>query len=450
VKKDVAHRVCDIGTLLRDPAFALCPLLFAVFLFATLFVVPANESLAAENELKLQDLIEEALKNSPEVLAAEARVAASKYRIPQATSLPDPMFMFGYQNEGWEKYTYGESQDAQWMFSVSQMFPFPGKLFLKGEMAAKDSEGLESSLSAVRLKTVSRVKELFFDLYHAYKDIDLIKDKAVLFSRIEEAALARYSAGMGQQQEVLMAQIEKYMLLEREEMLRQKIQSFEAMLNTTIGRAVASPLVRPETPQYSEYPGSLEELLARALANSPEIRAREKMIASAETKVKMAKKEYYPDFTLNAGYFNRGGGTFPDMWSLTTTMNIPLYYKTKQRQAVFEAEASSSEARQELEAAKLMLASSIRDNYSMHKTAGKLMELYRDGLIPKTYQDFESALAGYTAGKTEAITVINRLKSLIDFELLYWAQFSEREKAIARFEAMAGMGGQGPAAGENK
>ena len=58
---------------------------------------------------------------------------------------------------------------------------------------------------------------------------------------------------MGLQQEVLMAQTEKYMLLEKEEMLKQKIQSTEAMLNTTIGRDVDSPLERPEAPQFSEY-----------------------------------------------------------------------------------------------------------------------------------------------------------------------------------------------------
>jgi hypothetical protein len=29
-------------------------------------------------------------------------------KVPQARSLPDPMFMTGYQNEGWKKYTYGE------------------------------------------------------------------------------------------------------------------------------------------------------------------------------------------------------------------------------------------------------------------------------------------------------------------------------------------------------
>jgi hypothetical protein len=86
-----------------------------------------------------------------------------------------------------------------------------------------------------------------------------------------------------------------------------------------------------------------------------------------------------------------------------------------------------------------MLASSLRDNYSMIKSAEKLMELYKEGLIPKTIQDFQLALTGYTVGKVEALTVINRLKALLDFELLYWTQFSEREKAIARIEALAGI-----------
>jgi outer membrane protein TolC len=153
----------------------------------------------------------------------------------------------------------------------------------------------------------------------------------------------------------------------------------------------------------------------------------------------MAEKEYYPDVTLAAGYFNRGGGQFDDMWSLTTTINVPLYYRSKQRQAVLEAEAMLAEAKRETEAAKLMVASLIRDNFAMYTTSGKLMALYRDGLVPRAYQDFESALAGYTTGKTEALTVISRLKALIDFETLYWVQVAEHEKASARFEAMTGV-----------
>ena len=234
-----------------------------------------------------------------------------------------------------------------------------------------------------------------------------------------------------------MAQTEKYMLLEKEEMQKQKIQSVEAMLNSTIGRDVNSPLGRPVEPVSNAYVRSMDEVLRIAYENSPEIRSKEKMIAAVEAKVKMAEREYYPDFTLNASYFNRGGGQFEDMWSLTTTMNIPLFYKTKQRQAVYEAKASLSEARSELEASKLMVASNIRDNYSMMKTAERLMELYRDGLIPKTYQDFESSLSGYATGKVEAITVISRLKALLDFETFYWGQFVEHEKTAARLEGLA-------------
>jgi len=395
-------------------------------------------SIVFAQELKLNDLIEEALKNNPEILAAQARAEAAKYKIPQAKSLPDPMVMFGYQNDSWNEYTYGESSDSQWMFSASQMFPFPGKRSLKEKMAEKDAESIDASYTATQLKTIAKVKEFYLDLFLAYKNIDLIHDKTSLFSRIEEAAIARYASGMAPQQEVIMAQTEKYMLIEKEEMFKQKIQALEAMLNSTLGRGdINTSLGRPVEPVSAAFPATLDELLEKAYNNSPEIKAREKMIAGAEAKVQMAKREYYPDFTINAGVSKRRG-MFDDMWSLTSTINIPLYFRSKQRQGVFEAQASLSEAQSEREAIKLMIASAIRDNYSMFTAAERLTELYQSALIPKTYQDFESAIAGYVTGKVEAITVISRLKALLDYELLYWGQATERGKAIARLEAITG------------
>jgi len=166
------------------------------------------------------------------------------------------------------------------------------------------------------------------------------------------------------------------------------------------------------------------------------------MVASAQARVRMAELDYYPDFTVNAGYFTRGSD-FDPMWSLTTTINIPIFYRTKQRQAVNEARALVSGAEHELYSTKIMLSSTIRDNYSMAQTAERLMELYKSGLIPKTYQDFESALSGYGTGRLEEITVITRLKTLLDLEISYWGQFTEREKAIARLQSITGMMGGG-------
>lgn len=393
---------------------------------------------AQASELILQDLIREAVKNNPEIMAAQAGVQVSEYKIPQAKALPDPMFMFGYQNEGYKSYTFGEMQGAQWMFSGSQMFPFWGKRALKGEMAAQEAESMKDTSRSILLKTIYRIKELYFDLLFAYKNKELIQDRTELFTKIEEAALARYASGMAPQQEVLMAQTEKYMLLEKDEMNNQKIQAAEGMLNTTLGREVQSPLGRPQVPVYAPYPYRLEELLKMARKNSPEIQSKEEMIKGAEVKVRMAEKEYYPDFTLGANLFKRSGA-FEDMWSLTAQINIPLFYKQKQRQGVLEAKAALSQIKQELLAVQNMLASNLRDNYSMVKSAERQMDLYKEGLIPKTVQDFQLALSGYTTGKVEAITVISRLKALLDFEVLYWGQFVEREKAVARIEAIAGI-----------
>jgi cobalt-zinc-cadmium efflux system outer membrane protein len=400
-----------------------------------------SAAFAADEVLNLQSLIDEALKNNREVRTAGARWNASTYRIPQAESLPDPMITFGYQNEGWNRYTYGEMQGSQWIYSVSQTFPFPGKRSLKGQIASSDEGSLEASYKAVRLKTITTIKELYYDLFLTYRNLDIISDRKSLFSRIEDAALARYSSGMASQQEVLMAQTEKYMLLEKETMLRQKTQSLEAMLNNAVGRDVKTPLGRPPEPSQTAFAYSLDDVLRLAYENSPEIRSKEKMLASSKAQINLAQKDYYPDFTIAGSVYQRTG-EFQDMWSLTATINIPVFFGKKSA-AVAEARSLSYGAESELEGTRLMLSSSIRDNYSMLATTEKLMGLYKTGLIPKTQQDFELALSGYGSGKIEAITVINRLKALLDYETLYWGQFVEREKTVARIESIAGIDNYG-------
>ena len=303
-------------------------------------------------------------------------------------------------------------------------------------MAAKEAESVQAGAHIARYRTIFKVAGLYYDLFLAYKTIDLLENRAALFIRIEDAAIARYSSGMGSQQEVLMAQTEKYMVREREEMQRQRIRSTEAMLTAALGRNVAGSFDRPVEPAAHPFVYSLNELIELAHRNSHDIIAKAKMVEAAETRVKMAEKEYSPDFTVTANYATRGG-VEKDMWSLTTQMNIPLYQQTKQREAVQEAEAALSAARYELEATKLMIASAIQESYAMLKTAERLMDLYRNGLIPKSSQEIEAALSGYVTGKGEAITVISRLKALIDFESLYWEQFVAREKAVTRLTTMA-------------
>ena len=73
-------------------------------------------------------------------------------------------------------------------------------------MTTRDAESLEAMHELLKLKTIARVKELYLDLFLAYKNIDLLKDKRELLDRIERLTLARYAAGKAMQLDVIMAQ----------------------------------------------------------------------------------------------------------------------------------------------------------------------------------------------------------------------------------------------------
>ena len=66
------------------------------------------------------------------------------------------------------------------------------------------------------------------------------------------------------------------------------------------------------------------------------------------------------------------------------------------------------------------------------------MKLYKEGLIPKTNQDVQLAFSNYVTGRVDALTAITRIKNLLDYDLLYWGQLVEREKAIAKLHAVMG------------
>ena len=118
-------------------------------LLACLTAPPAAFSAQPEESVTLDELIAEGLRNSPEILAATSRADAAGYRIPQAKSLPDPMFMFGYQNEGFDRFTLGRPEHlmSQGISSLSQQFYFPGKTGAQGGNGGEGRREPEAALS---------------------------------------------------------------------------------------------------------------------------------------------------------------------------------------------------------------------------------------------------------------------------------------------------------------
>src|ERR1043166_7359167 len=77
----------------------------------------------------LASLVDEALRNNREILAAQKKYEASRQRPMQASSLPDPTVSLGYTSNGgpWPGAGLGRDATSNIGMMVSQEFPFPGK-----------------------------------------------------------------------------------------------------------------------------------------------------------------------------------------------------------------------------------------------------------------------------------------------------------------------------------
>ncbi len=389
-------------------------------------------------DARLEGLIADALKNNPQLIAATQKSDAAFKIVAVKESLPDPMLMFGYQNAGFNKITYGEMNDSQLMFTASQMFLYPGKRRLAGEAADYEARVLKSSADSLGRKTELAVTEQYYDIMYACREQYVLSLKNEINVKLEQATLSMYASNMASQEDVIMAQSEKYMILERQEMAKQKVEALNAMLSSETGTQTNLSFDMNAEYQATPFPYSLDDLIKRAEEASPDIMMQKNMIEAQTRTLQIAEKDALPDVTLNASYMNKGGG-FDDMWSLTASLPIPVFYANKQKNQIEGAGLVRAAAEREMEGARLMAVSLIRDNYSMIRTADRLMEIYKKALIPKTKQDIDSVLARFASGKSNSMQMISRLKQPLEFELSYYQQFANREKAIARINSVTGI-----------
>jgi outer membrane protein TolC len=304
-------------------------------------------------------------------------------------------------------------------------------------MANVDADVEWWNYEQVRLNVVAEIKDAYFDLYYIYKSIETIAKNKELFEKFARIAEARYTVGKGIQQDVLKVRVEISKLIDQLTVLEQRRQTVEARLNSLLFRELEMPIGKPEEITPLEFTYSLAALNEAALANYPLLKAQRRKIDREQYGVELARKDFYPDFSIGVTYFNRPG--MPEMFGVNVGVKIPLYFRQKQRPALAEATASARAERQRLENATTLLFFRIKDRYLAATTAQRLVTLYGTTIIPQSSLSLESAISGYEVGKVDFLTLIDNLVTLLNYELGYCEQLSNVEKAIAALEPFAGV-----------
>lgn len=285
---------------------------------------------------------------------------------------------------------------------------------------------------------------VWWNLFFLDRALEVVENNQMLMRQFIEVAESKYSVGKGLQQDVLLAQLELSKLFDRQLELEGQRRNESIRLSTLLDRKATDSLLLPRR-VAEDFPSPRDEalLVARAAEVRPILAARAAQLKAAQLQLALAKRDYYPDFTLGAAYGvrqgdNPNGSSRADLASLMFGMSLPIYTGTKQDRAVDQRSAEQLQQRYALADAFNQVEAAIGRALSDYRRGSEKAALFKTAIIPQAKQTVSSMLAGYQVNKVDFLNVVRAQITLYNYETQYWNALSSARQAAARLVAAVG------------
>jgi outer membrane protein TolC len=389
--------------------------------------------------LHLDDAVREALEKSPELQSALHAIKALQYRIAPAEALPDPTIAVGWAGNPAPFSIMARDASSYRGVTLSEQFPYPGKLKLQGAIAGKEVEAAQANYVALRRAITAETKVAYYEYFYDSKALEAAERNKATVEDLEQIAEAQYRAGKATQPDVLRAQVEVSLMMEKIIVLEAQRSAAQAQLNARMVRSPDSPLPPAEEVQPGAMPSSLDQIYALAAENDADAEVDQKQIERGQLAVALAHQQLKPDLGVNYMFQQRSDQSA--MNGLTFSVNIPIFSRSRQRQEISEASESVISAEKTRDGRLNQVRLTVRQQYLLAKAAEKLMSLYTKGVIPQTSLALESSMASYQTGKIAIQPVIENITTLLEYETDYYRQLADYQTALARIESLTGSDG---------
>lgn len=399
------------------------------------------------------DYVRAALLRNPGVEAAFQSWRAAADRGAQVGSLPDPRLTFGYFVEEIQTRTGPQ----EYRVGVQQSFPWPGTLGDREAAADARATAEWRRFEAAQWYTAERVLRALHDLRYLDRAIAITAENLELLRSFEVAVRARYRVGTGSHPDLIRVQVELGQLEDRLAQLRALRPATIAALNAVLDRPPGTPVERvPDIPERVATT-SPDQLIEAARATSPELLALDGEIEATRLDESAARRGGYPDFSLGLDYIFTGSADAPgtrgsgdDPILVTLGLELP-FGRGRIDAGVRESVARRSAAVHRRSEVENRLAHAIHRVWFEHTDADRRVRLHEEGLIPKSEESLRASLAGFRAGNTSFLDLLDTERTLLEFSIAAERARAERDTALARLRTLVGgpVPTRGPEDGES-
>jgi outer membrane protein TolC len=384
---------------------------------------------AQEDDPVLQALVEEAVARNPQLAAAQHVLSAAGTRADQAGSLPGPMVGLYYQNDGLAP-TLGEREMTMLSLEASQDIPYPGKRGLRRDVAKADAALAQFDLERQRLALVGSVKRAYHSLRLARALADLAERQRDAWMDVQEAARVRYASAVGQQLELVRAQVEGTRVQALHAQHHAEARARLAELNRLLARASDTPVETSPPAALRPQRRDLLVVVHDAETVSPELKAAAAAVERDEIALRLAERDFKPDLVVQGGWSYRG--SLDPMWRAGVSLALPS--RSRARANLAESEARLAADRARLEDVRLRLRAAVEQRLALLGATEEIEGAYREGVLPQEQVSLESALARYRTGQGPQLAVLETMVSLLDDRTDYLRLLTAHAIEMTRLE----------------
>ena len=425
----LALRMCT-GTAIQRCLAAL----FAAALTVASFLAAAP---AVARALTLDQAETLLLQQNPGLAALALKNVELRHQAVAAGQLPDPRLSLDVVNLPSDSLALNRQQMTMLSVGVSQSFPPWGKRPLERDRTETEARAALAERGASAVELTLALRQAWLDAVYDEQARQIVVAQERLATKSTQASLAAYRTSRAPEADVLRARLAQEELVNALSRLQADREDALARIGQILGLRDPPDLDWhwPELPP----PPRLPQMLAR-LPGQPALRAAQVQTDAARLGVAIARRDYYPEFTVSVGYGQSYYPGSPNWLSAGVEMNLPIFPGKRQDQNLAAAQAQALQAQYRYQDKRLAYARQARSTYARYEALTAQWQRTEAELLPTARHAYEATLAAYTAGRMDMSAVLKAQQDVMDMGLAALRYRRDLESARAELDYLATQG----------
>lgn len=399
-------------------------------LIVSLWFCSVVAAVADDAPLTLEQLIEESLKNNPELRVLSADIAAARGEVTTARTWQNPEFSV---SPGARK-TSGESALFHSDVGFTQTVEFPGKRALRLAAAKKNVEARRLALDGFRYQLAVQVRRAYYTLLASHEIVAIKELRLTLAKAFLEAAKKKVEGGFAPEFEATKAEVEVVVAQKAVREAQAQHSTASTALNALLGRKPTEPLAVTGALSTGVPLPDLSVLLGQALTRNPSYRIQSTEVERTGLSLQSVRKSRLPDFTVGPNVeYVKGEQTY----GFGISLPLPLW--DRKQGEIVTATAEQEKAFAELEKLRQEILRDVATAHQNLASAKESLALFTTEFRQKLKTALDAATQSYAEGRTTLLIYLETQRTYFDTQADYFETLQKFYDAQAELEAALGV-----------